>query len=322
VVSRPEEASLVFNVVWTGDVFTYLRPFVNSQMAWSQARFRFVANGCPPDQVALMEQFRSRHPDRVVEVLNVSPDVMVAHGVALDRVREIRDDGAHFCLIDPDIKANGPWLGRFCDLLADASAITSGREVWSDDNLVPRDHPGVAGEHFFTQDGFTFGSPHLSLYRRDHLESTSDRWGVGIGSAGPELNDEAKAAMASMGHDYLVYDTGKIINALLQHDGHRLIHEEHAKLVHIGGLAHFLFPPAWRTTEEGKVEPDWTRFESMAVRHVVARHAADVLRNLLEDLPAPPAPEGLDTATMAKLVMVEREITDLVSRYGGERPGA
>jgi hypothetical protein len=319
VVSRPDETSLVFNVVWTGDVFPYLRPFVASQMAWSQAKFRFVANGCPPDQVALMERFRARHRDRVVEVLDVSSELMIAHGVALDRVREIRDDGAHFCLIDPDIKANGPWLGRFCDLLADASAVTSGREVWSDDNLVPEGHVGVAGEHFFSRDGFTFGSPHLSLYRRDHLESTSRRWSVGIGSAGPELTDEAKAAMASMGHRYLVYDTGKIINALLQHDGHRLVHEERDALVHIGGLAHFLFPPAWRTTEDGREEPDWTRHESMAVRHAVARHAADVLRTRSDGLDPPPAPEDLDPATAAKLAVVEREITDLVARYGAER---
>ncbi|MEZ5178286.1 MAG: hypothetical protein R2746_08375 [Acidimicrobiales bacterium] len=113
-MTPPEESSLTFNVVWTGDVFTYLHPFVSSQLAWSRARFRFVANGCPPEQVAAMEAYRARHPDRVVEVMDVSPEVMVAHGVALDRVRAQRDDGEHFCLIDPDIKAGGPWLDEFC----------------------------------------------------------------------------------------------------------------------------------------------------------------------------------------------------------------
>jgi hypothetical protein len=42
-------------------------------------------------------------------------------------------------------------------------AVTSGKEVWSDDNLVPPGHKGVAGEHFFGQDGFVFGSPHLAI---------------------------------------------------------------------------------------------------------------------------------------------------------------
>ncbi len=312
-MKRPAEHDLVFNIVWTGDVFTYLDRFVLSQMAWSRARFRFVANGCPPAQVTAMERFRARHPDRIVEVLDVSPEVMVAHGVAMDRVRAQRDDGDHLCLIDPDIKANGPWLGRFTQLLETASAVTSGREVWSDDNLIPEGHVGVAGEHFYSRDGFTFGSPHLAIYRRDHLEATCERWGVGIGSAGPELAEATKAALASMGHEYLVYDTGKIVNALLQHDGHLLIHEEEPELVHIGGLAHFLFPPAWRTTEDGRTEPDWTTYESMAVRHAVARHAADLLRTLSEGEAPPARPGDLDPATAAKLALVTREVTDLVA---------
>ena len=47
------EADLVFNVVWTGTVFPFLQYFVASQIAQSEARFRFVANGCPPDPPAL-----------------------------------------------------------------------------------------------------------------------------------------------------------------------------------------------------------------------------------------------------------------------------
>src|SRR5437016_2019816 len=101
----PRDDELVFNVVWTGTVFTYLRYFVASQLAQSAARFRLIANGCPPEQVDLLERFAARHPDRVVDVIDISSDTIIAHGVALDRVRALRDDGAYFCLIDPDIKA-------------------------------------------------------------------------------------------------------------------------------------------------------------------------------------------------------------------------
>lgn len=320
MVTRPDEASLTFNVVWTGDVFTYLHHFVSSQMAWSRARFRFVANGCPPEQVALMARFRDRHPDRVVEVLDVSPEVMVAHGVALDRVRDQRDDGDHFCLIDPDIKANGPWVGEFCALLTDHAAVTSGREVWSSTNVLPEGHPGVPGEVFYDRSGFTFGSPHLALYRRVELDEVANRWGVGLGSAGPELRPEATAALASQGHRFLVYDTAKIVNCLLQHDGHRLVHRDLSQLVHIGGLAHYLAPPAYRTTETGETEPDWTVHEVMAARHEVTRHAARTLRSLADGDPPPPVPSGLDPDLAAKLALVHHEITDLVARYGTASP--
>lgn len=318
-MNPPDESTLTFNVVWTGDVFTYLQPFVTSQIAWSRARFRFVANGCPPEQLERMEVFRARHPGRVVEVLDVSPEIMVAHGVALDRVRSQRDDGDHFCFIDPDIKANGPWLGEFCGLLSDHAAVTSGREVWSQTNVLPEGHVGVPGEVFYDRSGFIFGSPHLALYRRAELEETIARWSVGLGSAGPELRPDATEALASLGHRFLVYDTAKIVNCLLQHDGHRLVHRDLPQLVHIGGLAHYLSPPAYRTTEAGETEPDWTVHDSMAARHAVTRYCARVLRALADGDAAPAPPDGLDDDLADRLAVVHHEIVDLMARHHSPR---
>lgn len=313
---KPPEDDLIFNVVWTGTVFTYLHLFVASQMAHTSARYRFVVNGCPPDQVELMERFRSRHPDQVVEVLEVSAE-MIAHGVALDRVRAVRDDGDHFSLIDPDIKANGPWVADLTSLLnGDVVAVTSGKEVWTDDNLVPVDHPGVAGEHFFDRSGFVFGSPHLGIYRQDALQETVDRWGVGFGFAGPDLSPAARDAMASMGHDYLVYDTSKIVNALIQHGGRaRLVHRDIPQLVHIGGLAHYLSPPGYRVNDEGEEEPDWTKYESMTVRHEITRYTARTLRALCDGDPAPDVPADLPEALEDRLRRVRMEIEELVALY-------
>lgn len=313
-MTRPAEGDLVFNVVWTGTVFTYLRHFVNSQMAHCGARYRYVVNGCPPEQVALMQADVAARPDRVVEVLDVS-DTMVAHGVALDRVRAQRDDGPWFCLIDPDIKANAPFLPPFADLLAEgAAAVTSGKEVWSDDNLVPVDHPGVAGEFFFDRNGFVFGSPHLAIYDRAALDDTTARWGVGLGSAGPDLSDAARARMAELGHEYLVYDTGKIVNALLQADGHRLVHRDLPQLVHIGGLSHYLSPTEWVTLDDGEQAPEWVRW-GLTDRYHVSRFTAFTLRRLFEGGEVPAIPEGVEPAMAAKLAVVQQEMADLFATY-------
>jgi hypothetical protein len=307
---RPREEDLVFNVVWTGTVFDFLERFVASQMREGRARFRFVGNGCPPDQLAKMERFAGQHPDQVVEVLDVS-DEMVAHGVALDRVRAQRDDGPWFGLVDPDIKATGPYLGRFLDLLEEGcAAVTSGTEVWTQDNLVPVDHPGVAGEHFFDQDGFVFGSPHFAIYDRRALDATTQRWGVGLGSAGPELSREAKARLAEVGRRFAVYDTGKIVNALLQADGHRLVHEDAPTLLHIGGLSHFLAPTHHITLEDGEVAPEWARW-GISDRYHVTKFTALTLHRLLAHEPAPPVPDGVDPELAERLALVQRELEDL-----------
>jgi len=315
-VSAPAERDLVFNVVWTGTVFTYLRHFVASQLAHCASRYRFVANGCPPEQVELMRRWAEARSDRVIEVLDVSPDEMVAHGVALERVRRQRDDGDHFCFIDPDIKANGPFVAPLAALLVDGCvAVTSGKEVWSDDNLVPVDHLGVAGEHFFGRDGFVFGSPHLALYDRRALDDTCARWGVSLGSAGPDLDDAARSRLEEMGQSYLVYDTGKIVNALLQADGHCVVHRDLPEIVHIGGLSHYLAPTSYVEGADGELEPDWAHWGGVPGRYEVAGFTARALRNLCDGRPAPTVPDGTPPAIAAQIERVGREVADLVARY-------
>jgi glycosyltransferase involved in cell wall biosynthesis len=312
----PDEADFVFNVVWTGVVFSYLQYFVASQIAQSRSRFRFVANGCDPREVELMEAFRAAHPDQVVEVLVVSEHDMVPHGTALDRVREQRHDGDWFCLIDPDIKANAPFAADFATLLATHDVVTSGKEVWTDDNLVPEGNFGVAGEHFYGRDGFVFGSPHLAIYRRRLLDETCDRWGIGLGSKGPDMRPDAAARMLEFGCTYKAFDTGKVVNVLLQADGRRLVHRDLPQLVHIGGLAHFISPPAYRTNDAGNEEPDWTIYPEMASRHAVTQYTAQLLESLAEGQPTPPVPQVLEPDLEARLELVQREVVDLMKRYG------
>ena len=316
-MSGPRDDELVFNVVWTGTVFTYLHLFVASQIAQSGARFRFVANGCPPEQIELMQRFAQRHPGRVIEVVDVSPGAMIAHGVALDLIRAQRDDGPYFCFIDPDIKANTPFVGAFADLLAAGyAAVTSGKEVWSDDNLVPVGHVGVAGEHFYDRKGFVFGSPHLALYDRAALDETTARWGIGLGSAGNDVSDAVKARLAEMGHDYIMYDTAKIVNTMLQADGHRLVHEDLPQLIHIGGLAHYLSPPGGYITLDGEEVPDYVRW-GITDRYHVSKFAALTLRELAAGRAIPRIPQGVEPAMAAKLELVQQEMADLVSTYAG-----
>lgn len=309
------EEDVVWNVVWTGDVFDRLGYFVASQIAQSRSRFRFVANGCPPVEVEKMEAFRAAHPDRVVEVLPVY-DEMQAHGVALDAVRRLRDDGPWFAMIDPDIKATAPFVDDLFARMPAVGAVTSGKEIWSRDSLLPENHPGLAGEFFFHSNGTVFGSPHLALYPRAVLEETCERWGIGIGSGGPELRDDAKDRIAEMGWNFLVYDTGKILNLLLQADGCELVHHDLDQLVHIGGLSHYLFPSGYFTDEDGTVEVDWARWgDIVAPRLEVARFAGRLLSALVDGAEPPPVPDVDDDHLQKVLPMVRDEIVDLVERY-------
>jgi hypothetical protein len=312
----PDDASFVFNIIWTGTVFDHLKYFVASQFDHSGARFRFISNGCSTEQTTAMEQFADRFPDRIVDLFVMPGTDMVGHGVCLDAVLRATNDGPHFGLIDPDIRASGPFLIDFAARLADGcAAASSGRGVWSETDHIPAGHPGVNGEYFYSTDGFLFGSPHFAVYRRSAIDETRARWGVGFGSGGPDLVDASKQKLLAEGHDYLVYDTGKLMNAFLQFDGYRFEHFEHPHLMHIGGLSHYLAPPAYVVDDDGQQQPDWVRYAGMATRFEVARFTARVLTELVAGHVAPEVPTGLDDSTTGRLHVVRAALIDLVTTY-------
>jgi hypothetical protein len=311
------DAAPVFNIVVTGQSFWHLRFFVCSLLHNCDAGFRFVANGCAPETFALMDDYAAVHPDRVLDVVDVSAESIIAHGVALDRVRGVHDDGELFCFVDPDIKATRPFLSQFLQLLGSHSAVTSGKQVWIDDHVVPDTHRGVGldGRHFFHPSGFVYGCPHFAMYRRAALEETCARWRVGFGSAGPELSDAAKARLTAEGHFYKVYDTGKVVNILLQLDGKRVCHVDPDDIIHIGGMSHFLSPPD-PGAKSGEVEtPSWARYYLMEPRLATTRFTAALLRSLVEGRPPPPPPTGLEPEMEQRLLFVRDEVVDLVERY-------
>lgn len=322
-VAGLDEQRFVFNLVWTGNVFDHLQLFTSSILASSDVRLRFVANQCPPDQLAAMERYAERSDGRVVEVVDVSPRVMVRHGDALDVIRRTRDDGELFCFIDPDICAREPFLGPFLAALDGAAAVTSGRELWSDDNVRPADKIGVSGEYFYDQDGFVFGSPHFAVYRRAELDATIDRWGVGFSSAGNDVSEAVRARLIEFGRDYWIYDTAKIVNVLLQADGHQLRHLEHPGLVHIGGVSHFLAPPRTPEDDDGSTPKpwgtdvfDWGKWEGQAMRYLVAGYTAQVLGCLFAGQPPPPPPADAPAAILGRLQLVRDTMEELVDRHG------
>ena len=110
-MSPAPDDEFVFNIVWNGTVFTYLRYFVASQIAESDARFRFVVNVCPPDQVALDGAVRREVPgsDRRT-VRRLAREDGRPRRRARRGPRRCETTATYFCFIDPDILAKGPFL--------------------------------------------------------------------------------------------------------------------------------------------------------------------------------------------------------------------
>jgi hypothetical protein len=203
-------------------------------------------------------------------------------------------------------------------LMANADAVTSGSEVWTDSNVLPDGDIGLGGRHFYAEDGYVFGSPHVAIYRRDLLRDTLDKWGIDLHCGGEsEMSPETWAQVKALGRDFMAYDTAKVANILFQGEGHTLVHEEHDALVHIGGLSHYLAPPQFdfaneATSGEFEGEPLWVKFQGVELRAAVARLTAEMLKDLAVGAPTASIPEGLEEGTRAKLELVQREVTTMV----------
>lgn len=322
---RIDPRDIVFNVVWTGTAFSVLRRLTDTVMAHEPCRFRFIANACPPSEVDAIRAHAAAHPDQIVDVVVASDGPMLRHGDCLDIVLRSTDDGPLFSLLDPDILATGPFLKPFLDLLDEHDAVTAGIELWSLDSVRPDGHVGVNGEIFYDRDGYVFGSPHFALYRSGPLRETVRRWGVGFSSAGNDLSDAAKARIEELGRTYWIYDTGKVVNILLQGDGGRLVHQDDDRLVHVGGLAHFLAPPQSMADDSGApgsrwgITDRWDEWENQGDRYFVASQAARHLRAEAMGEPVPPLPTDVTPSMAERLGRLRAALSTLPPLTDAER---
>ena len=295
----------MLNVVFTPATFRALHLFAASLLHHSEVGVRLVANGCGGEELELMEEFARRH-DRVVEVRAVSASRMVKHGRALEQLYRSTCDGEYFCFIDSDMKATGPFMQPFLELLTRCAAVTSGRVAWGEDTVAPRQSLGLAGRHLVAEDGFVYGSSYFAMYRRTAVDETRERWGIGfLAYRGKELPEPVAARLADLGRRFSVYDTAKVMNIALQADGHQVHHHDVDDLVHIGGMSSYLSNPTLGI--DARSQPE---------RFVGAEFAAATLLALIDRSPLPPVPAALPDDRKQHLAVIAAELTDLVARYG------
>jgi hypothetical protein len=316
--SRATESDFVFNVVVTPGTFRFLGLFTRSLLAQSEVRLRLVANGCPADEVGDLRDFAGTSEGRV-EVVVLSSPTMVPHGVALEEVFTLCDDGAYFCFVDSDVKARRPFMAMFLDLLTRVDAVTSCNVAWSDDTVLPPGSRDLAGRHAVGTDGFVYGGSFLAIYSRPAVERVRAQWGVTFRTyAFDQMPVAWQQRLDAMGRRFGLYDTAKVLNLLLQGEGFVLAHVDNPALVHIGGISQYLSDPSvlGRDPEAGAgAEPAAPWFALSGVgreRWDFARWTAATLRSLVDGGPVPELPADREQRSRAK--EVRRELLGLVER--------
>ncbi len=172
---------------------------------------------------------------------------MKPHGEVLDALYAI-ETSEFFCFMDSDIVASGPFFENFQASLDLAPAVFSGAPVWlaEGDGVFQPGFRLLAGEYIWDSENVCLGCTYIAAYDRSKLDTVIRNFGLQFREYRWEsLTEEVQEELVSRGKKALIYDTGKVINALLPAPGRYLAQEN---LHHIGG---FSFVPT-RASERPK----------------------------------------------------------------------
>lgn len=228
---------LTFNIVYTPGTVAYLIPFLASLLRWSDCRFRLVSNGCLLPERRLLQQVSAA--DERLSCYTMPTNGMADHGTVLNYLQAMTTD-RYFCFMDSDLFATGDFLSELMPLLRGRAAVFSGAPAWMTfaQGILPSHFVTVSGVHHQTDRGTCLGSSYFAIYDNRALTDCLQATGIGFQTCRwGELPGQIRQSFASLGWQKQGFDTGKVLNLLLQLRGQDLQYADSERLRHIGGFS-------------------------------------------------------------------------------------
>jgi hypothetical protein len=244
--------TLTFHIVYVPGSVAFLLPFVATLLRWSDCRFRLVANGCTAAEVALLHARCAAEPR--LELLVIPTNRPLTHHDALNYL-QARCQETHFCFMDSDILAIGPFMDTITPQVTAHAGVFTGAPLW----MRPGDavfHPSydvICGEHDRTAAGLPLGGTFFAIYDNQVLAEFIHTQGLGFEMRGWQQIPGAMQPWLAT-HDLAGprhwFDTGKVLNLGLQQQGAALAVLDSPDLHHLGGLS-FIAKRNWHDAAKG-----------------------------------------------------------------------
>lgn len=244
--------SLTFHIVYVPGSVAYLLPFVATLLRWSDCRFRLVANGCTPAETVLLQARCAAEPR--LELLVIPTNRPLTHHDALNYL-QARSRETHFCFMDSDILAVGPFMDAIAPHVTTHTGVFAGAPLWMrpGDGVFHPSYDVVCGEHDRTAAGLPLGGTFFAIYDNQALTDFIHAQGLGFEMRGwpqiPAAMQPWLAARELAGPRHW-FDTGKVLNLALQQRGGALAVLDSPTLHHLGGLS-FIAKRNWYDAEKG-----------------------------------------------------------------------
>ena len=244
--------NLKFNIIYTPGNVLYLRLFLLSLLKWSECSFRVVNNGCKGKEKDMLKQLCDNHAR--LEYYDLSSDNIILHGAALSHL-QTKEESDYFCFMDADIFAVDNFMDEFIPYINQFSGVFSGSAIWQrdKDQIIEKSNLRIGGRFHWTSDSFCLGSSFFAIYHNGTLSQLIKDTGVTFDKylTWQSIPKEHRDEIEKLGLKKKAYDTGKIINILLQVKGNKIIYKNSKTLWHLGGLSSRLIGPLSKVPSKG-----------------------------------------------------------------------
>jgi hypothetical protein len=230
---------MLFYIVYTKGSARHLGFFIYSLLDHSGYRYCLVSNGCTTGESALLKKICDRYPGRLI-YLELSRAEILLHGTALNRLLALSEE-PYFGFIDSDIFAKGP-LPDFKQLIShyNAKAVFAALPVWvkSGEHIMNPGYSEMIGTFNEAADGRCLGNTYFAIYDRLLLCDIIKQYNVDFsGYLWEQVPLPARERLEQLQLKMKLYDTGKVINALLSDHTPATRNLTIPELCHIGGAS-------------------------------------------------------------------------------------
>ncbi len=312
---------LRFHVIFTPGTVAQLRPFVLSLVARSASvRVHLVANGCRPPEVALLERLAGEHPRLAASRFPAKQ--MAEHGTALDALLE-HESSEWFAFLDSDVFAVGDFVAELRGDIEAGRAVFAGVPIWATaaDQVAPDDARVLAGPQNRTAGGVCLGTSYFAVYPRRRLQQAMGEFGVTFEKilSREDVPPAAREVLAGTGIAAEHFETGKLLNILLDRSGQAMCVRDLASIRHVGGLSLLAKKKekdrAWLPAgADDEAAPKWASNPDrpwMPRKHVVCGFVSECVRELQFGREPPASVEVAEVDVRARVLETRGRLVEL-----------
>lgn len=232
---------VTFNILFVSGTVESLAPFILSILdASADCSIRLVSNGCTVHEDQILESMASA--ERRLSFCKIQTNRPLDHGVVLSMLQD-GDESPVFAFMDSDIFATGDFLREFNWSPIVSAGVFSCPPAWSNAELemLPEGYGILSGVYSQMHDGFDVGSSFFAMYDNKLLTRCMNETGITFQPyMWEQVPSELQVEMIDSGKRMAFYDTGKLLNIVLQlRYGAEIEFRRSSTLEHLGGISGF-----------------------------------------------------------------------------------